>query len=267
MSEWTDEQIVEWVAIMTICLFVYFPHQMIEWSETSLGKLFALSIIVYYTMVDPLFGIVACCLIIVYYQLDLHKTNIAIHRDTILSEYMTTMTETISENNDGKRDLEDSFFKGYTQGESSVFSYTSFSEPVDYNENVLLRGSKKQELLNYFRKEHCDKNGKLKYKKNIVRPEMVEHVFREVKFNNEFAKCNPCDESCEFSIIEERLNKEEYLVRPTSSKNEEIDWNLFFGHYLVTPINSMVDDVFNMEHRIANFASQYSISGISKTNE
>jgi hypothetical protein len=118
----------------------------------------------------------------------------------------------------------------------------------------LLRGSRKKELLDIFRKTNCDANSRLKYKGGTVQPEMADHVFREIQFQNDSAKCNPCDVTCEFSIIEERLNREEEL-RPSSSKEQSIDWNQFFGHYLVTPLSSIADDIFELEHRVSNFVS------------
>jgi hypothetical protein len=245
--EWTDEQIVEWVTIIAIFLFVCFPYEMIELSETGLGKLFFASMIIYYSMVDPVYGIIVCCIVIVYYQLDLYRSIIAIHRDTLLSENMTVMQETLPMEPSPTNKTVESF----TPGESSIYSYTPISEPKNYFETELLRGSRKKELLDNFRREHCDDKKRLKYKGAIIRPEMAEHVFREIQFADNSSKCNPCEESCEFSIIEERLNTEEGL-RPASSKEQPVDWEKFFGHYLVEPITSIADDIFSLENKFQN---------------
>ena len=256
-NEWTDEQIVEWVTIIVIILFAYFPSEMIYLSETSLGKLFFASIIIYYAMVDPVYGIIACAIVIVYYQLDLYHSLIAIHRDTLLSENMMVMQDTIindaiSANSSMYSDVT-GLLEAYTSGDPSVYGYDSFSDITEnYYEKEFLKGSRKSELLNNFRKEKCDKNGKLKINGTIVRPEMADHVFREIQFPNNFAKCNPCDESCEFSIIEERINNEENL-RPSSSKDMDIDWGQFFGHYLVKPITNIADDIYLLEKKVSDF--------------
>jgi hypothetical protein len=265
-NKWTDEQIIQWVTIITIFLFACFPYEMIELSETSLGKLFFILIIVYYSIVDPIYGIIVCCIVIVYYQLDLYNSLVAIHRDTILSENMVEMRESFSqekgEGEEGERGEEEStstkehVVESYVNGESSIYSYTSFVEPTDFHESELLRGSRKKELLTYFRKINCDEKGRLKYKGGIVQQEMADHVFREIQFSNNSAKCNPCDESCEFSIVEERLTKEEEM-RPTTSKDEPIDWSKFFGHYIVTPITSIADDIYSLEHRISEFIARF----------
>ena len=245
-NEWTDEQIVEWVTIITIFLFACFPYEMIYLSETSLGKLFFAFIIIYYAMVDPIYGVFACAIVIVYYQMDLYKSVVAIHRDTLLSENMMMM--------------EDSIVQDHLSGNENMYSditglleaYEPLSDPANYYESEFLKGSRKQELLNNFRKQNCDVNGTLKNDTRPIPHEMTDHVFREIQFPNNSSKCNPCNESCEFSIVEERINREEGL-RPVSSKDEPIDWNQFFGHYLVKPVTSMVNDFYLVEQKVSNF--------------
>lgn len=253
MEKWTDEEIIQWVTIITIFLFACYPYEMIKLSETSLGKLFFIFIVIYYSMVDPVYGIIVCCLVIVYYQLDLYHSLIAIHRDTLLSENMVEMRESFSQIEENEKEKQqEHVVESYVSGESSIYSYTPVEEPMDYHESELLRGSRKKELLDYFRKTNCDEKRRLKYKGGIVQPEMADHVFREIQFPNNSAKCNPCDESCEFSIVEERLTREEGM-RPTSSKDEPIDWSQFFGHYIVKPITSIADDIYALEHRVSQF--------------
>lgn len=262
---WTDEQIIEWVTIIAIFLFVSFPHEMIVLSETSLGKLFFAFVIIYYAMVDPVYGVIACAVIIVYYHLDLYKSIISIHRDTLLSENMMMLQDSIIQDRLSDKmimysDITGALegFEKYSEREADLGegmrcdSGASITDPVNYYESEFLRGSKKAELLNKFRKEHCDEKRRLKNTGGQVKPDMADHVFSELRFSNQFAKCNPCDESCEFSIIEERINREE-KVRPTSSKDEPIDWNQFFGHYLVKPITSMADDFYTMEQKVSSF--------------
>jgi hypothetical protein len=52
-----------------------------------------------------------------------------------------------------------------------------------------------------------------------VKPEMVSHIFPELKFKN--SECNVCDNTCEFSIIENRLKNEKELFS-TFSRDEKI---------------------------------------------
>jgi hypothetical protein len=65
-----------------------------------------------------------------------------------------------------------------------------------------------------FKKTYC-RQGKLKYKNMDVKKDMIEHIFPEIKFL--YRPCNPCDNTCSFSIIEERLTNEQTLLRPKNS--------------------------------------------------
>lgn len=236
---WTDEQIVEWITIITIFAFATYPQEMIYLSETSLGKLFFAMAVIYYTTVDTVYGLLACSMVIVYYQLDLYNSYVSLHRDTLLRESMVAMEESITEKTEEPKNPT---FHQYSRGNSDVYSYIPHDSFVSKHEFMFSPGSNKSELLSFFRKEHCDKNGNLMHNGSSVRAEMADHVFREIQFPDDTAKCNPCDPTCQFSIIEERLTKEESLVRPTSSNEEEFDWNQFFGHYIVDPVTSIAND-------------------------
>jgi len=67
-----------------------------------------------------------------------------------------------------------------------------------------------------FRSQNCV-NGTLKYKNMDVSDEMSDHVFREVKFEND-SKCNVCSDACSFSVKEARINKEAEIAPITSRK-------------------------------------------------
>jgi hypothetical protein len=178
-------------------------------------------------------------MVIVYYQLDLYNSYVSLHRDTLLRESMVAMEESITAKTE---EPTKPTFQHYTQGNSDVYSYIPHDSFVSKNESIFSSGSNKSELLSFFRKEHCDKQGRLMHNGSAVRAEMADHVFREIQFQDETAKCNPCDPTCQFSIIEERLTKEESLVRPISSNEQEFDWNQFFGHYIVDPVTSIAND-------------------------
>jgi MinD superfamily P-loop ATPase len=68
-----------------------------------------------------------------------------------------------------------------------------------------------------FRQIHCSK-GHLIHKGQVIKPEMAEHVFPEIKQNN-FHKCNICDHNCEFNFLDKQIKAQEDLVKPKSSKD------------------------------------------------
>jgi hypothetical protein len=62
--------IVDFVIIILISLFAFYPDRMIPLSHTSLGRLMAITMIVYFTKVDILLGAFICVFAIYYYQMD-----------------------------------------------------------------------------------------------------------------------------------------------------------------------------------------------------
>jgi len=70
-----------------------------------------------------------------------------------------------------------------------------------------------------FRKENC-KGKKLLSKGSEVKPDMVKHIFPKVEFAEH--TCNVCDESCNFSIIENRLQTEKELFSKFSRDEDNV---------------------------------------------
>ena len=64
-----------------------------------------------------------------------------------------------------------------------------------------------------FKEQNC-KNGELVNKGSPINLEMLEHIHPDINFRYE--KCNPCSDTCEFSIIDEQINAEESLKPKTS---------------------------------------------------
>lgn len=62
-------------------------------------------------------------------------------------------------------------------------------------------------------KDKC-KDGVLMHKGIPVKTEMISHVYPEIKFPNDKA-CNPCDKTCEFSVIE----NDRELKEPKNSRD------------------------------------------------
>lgn len=137
---------VQFIPIFGIFIYAAYPKQLVDFSNTFLGKAIAIGIIVFYSLVNQLYGAFACAIIILYYQ--------------------------------------NNYIEGFDQ--------------------------------NQFKTQQCNK-GKLTYKNVDVNIEMTEHIFPEIKYKNK--PCNPCDDSCEYDIIEEKLEMETKMVPRKSN-----DW-------------------------------------------
>jgi hypothetical protein len=126
-----------------------YPDNVAVFAETILGKLFIVAVIVFFSSIRVVYGVIASIFVILYYR----STSV----------------------------------EGFNDAKQS------------------------------FREQNC-KNGVLMHKNLPVKTEMAEHVFPELSFESK--PCNPCSETCDFSIVEEKMSHEEDLVAPKNSN----DW-------------------------------------------
>jgi len=242
-----DDLYFIFVPIVLLYMFLAYTKDTILFSNTPVGKFIAICIIAYYTNVNILYGVFVCMLILVYYQTDLVEDILHMEHSDFIESRLTEMNAEIQHNwgepqwalsFDGKPSpviprtptlvprygvlteeespKSKSLYEGFQSGSPDIYSYRS-SQHSSNGGRIPDQPDKKEELMAMFRKEHCV-NGALEHKGMAINPEMTEHVFREFKPDNEWQRCNPCDSTCSFSIIEERIQTE-VAVKPVDSND------------------------------------------------
>lgn len=219
--------LIDFIPIILLFLFVTQPKETILFSNTSLGKMIALSIIIFYIHVNIVYGFFVCVLIMFYYQSDLVENTLNSKMDSLeqmnqeyreffspQNEIVDTQTTPEDESPQSLPFIESPLLSPYVASETELFSYEPYVPHNEKNEDILNGVDKKAQLKEIFRKQYCV-NGQLKMKGEKVKTEMASHIFREL--DSPGLNCNPCDETCDFSIIEERLKNEEDLVKPKDS--------------------------------------------------
>ena len=213
--------VMQFIPILLILAYATYRHEFTKVSHSILGKLFAVMLILYYTRMDFVYGTICCVIVIWYYQ----RTEIEGMEDKKEEKDKKEENEKNDEPvddgtnlpplkeqlDDSTPSLEDSNLEGFEAFEKtpSIISVEQFNVAKDE-----------------FIKEKC-KNGVLMYKDFPVKSEMADHVYSEIKYNGK-NKCNPCDRTCDYNIIETKLATEKKLV-PKSS-NELFDaFKQFFG--------------------------------------
>lgn len=174
--------IINFLPIVLAFLVATYTQEMAGYSQTILGKLVAVSIILLYSSMDTLTGVFVCVLIILYYQ----------------SDYVESFVESSTEGMETRTSL-------MSDGEETprISEKTTSTTEI---ESLLLKQTE-------FRNTHCE-NGHLIYKGQPVKPEMVQHIFPEIE--PESIKCNICDPKCEFNI-NRKIDAEEN-IKPTSTR-------------------------------------------------
>jgi len=195
--------IAQFIPIILIFILISSFRKLAQFSNTVLGKLIAISIIMFYTYLDVTLGIFACGIIIFYYQMDIieNMLNMDIDLVDIDPNYTTDFS------NEDQAELADDYLylsndkPKHKRQKEGMINYTN----VNHDKDILINNEKLQDK---FRKESCVKN-QLVNKEQNVKYEMAEHVFPEIKFRK--GVCNPCLKSCDFSIIEQKMNTEKKL--------------------------------------------------------
>ncbi len=195
----------QFIPIIILFLLLSYSNEFINFSNTILGKLFAVLVIIYYTILDKRIGLLVCSLVIFYYQSDVVENMLNI--DEIFGNK--------DESEDSKEDEIEGMENMQCPKRNTKKENMSDLDKI-YKEQLLV--DKSLDGVNKFRDENCEGKN-LKYKNMDVKDDVVEHVFPEVKYNSD--KCNPCSDSCDISIIEKKLKNEKEMV-PKFSKDEKM---------------------------------------------
>ena len=194
--------VMQFIPIVLILAYASFRYEFTRVSHSILGKLFAVMLIFYYTRMDFVYGTICCILVIWYYQ----QTEIEgfAEGSESIDDKKKENTKMVEDNMTSSIEVQSLPLEGF-----SIINIEQFNVAKDE-----------------FIKEKC-KNGVLMYKDFPVKSEMADHVYSEIKFN-EKSKCNPCDRTCNYNIIEAKLATEQKLIPKTS--NDLFDaFAKFFG--------------------------------------
>jgi len=196
--------VAQFIPILVLFIVISYFKGVAKFSNTVLGKILAICIIIFYTFLDKLLGAVVCLILIFYYQSDVVETMLNMDNDfnDLTDSNDLEINQHMTEDH-----VDDYIYIDSKKKKEGMVNYES-----GVNKDILINNEKMQ---NEFRKNNCDK-GELINKGVPVNYEMTEHVFPEVKFRRGF--CNPCLKDCEFSIIEQKLALEDKLRIPLQIK-------------------------------------------------
>jgi len=172
--------IMQFVPIVLLLVYLVYPYKFHIASNSVLGKLCAIMMIMYYTRMDFIYGTLCCFIVILYYQIE-ERENF---------EPSPTTTDTGVTKDETKDSL---------RSDPEIITIEQFNAAKDE-----------------FIKEKC-KKGVLMYKDLPVKSEMADHIYSEIKYNTK-QKCNPCDRTCDYNIVEAKLKTEQELIPKTSNK-------------------------------------------------
>lgn len=193
-------KIAQFIPIVAIYVLLSQYKGCILFSHTVIGKLCAIGIIIFYSILDSTIGLLVCALVILFYQMDC--TENMLNKEAFHDIEGVTISQLIS-----AKELPPLKYEEMNLAKSSNSNkHEAFG---NYSE-----GYSADEIQQSFRDQNCVQ-GVLKYKNLPVRDEMATHIYPEVKFNDEY--CNVCRPTCKFSIVESKFRSEEKIALAGSS--------------------------------------------------
>jgi len=156
-DEWFD-----FLPIFILFFFVCYPYEFVQISETVLGKLFVLFLILYYSSVDLVYGMLVCAIVVFYYHVEVSTSIWSIERSRQMQESMMNMMREMDEPTRGskcggskcggscgcEKCGSSPEFESFCPASPDMYRYDSVdpSRSQNYNETVLRGVSPKKEL-------------------------------------------------------------------------------------------------------------------------
>ena len=221
--------VAQFIPIIMIITLLSYSKEFVNLSNTILGKIFAICIVLFYTSLDKYMGLVLCLLVIVYYQSDFVESmlNTDGMMDKLFENFEASKQEALSNPTQGDKQIQggDKKKSQLQENMSSLSDVYAADTKKDQDEDDepgkegMTTRKEGMTTVSDFRKQNC-KGKKLLSKGSEVKPDMVKHIFPDVEFTEH--TCNVCDDSCNFSIIENRLKTEKELFSKFSRDEDNV---------------------------------------------
>lgn len=204
----------EMIPFLLLLLLILYPTSFILISNTILGKIAAIVIVVFYLFQDIVIGLLVGLIFLCFYQTD-------IVQNVCKTEHFQSI-ETVES-------FTPAPFHSYADAiDGPLPSSKGNTNYADTNKPQKIKIQSESETV--FKNQRCSPDLELIYKKQVLKhPETIKMLFQELEFVNNKA-CNPCDPTCSFSIsapVPLPLEKEErigYSTKGKSSVEEAFEW-------------------------------------------
>jgi hypothetical protein len=206
------------IPIILTFLFLRYTNISVTVSHTVLGKLFAIALIVFYARIDVILGLFVCLLVIYYYQTDYVE---GMKEDGADSEDPTIPVGGANDDEDDPEsdknlvdEAEAELAKKEKFEDEDTESFANYETSYQTEPSIFGEDQHRQPEKQQFVQHHCE-HRTLKYKDQSVRPDIAEHIFTEISFED--TPCNICEKGCNFNINHNRLQQEEEMRLPKDS--------------------------------------------------
>jgi len=182
----------QFLPIILIFLIVSNNNKLYEFSNTILGKIIAVFIVIYYVSIDTIYGLFVCSLIILFYQSH-YKENM----DIIFYDLENNNNDDLNIDDDNNINDDNIIDDDNNINDDNIYLFKSDNDNKKIIKKNIDYKKINESLEDKFRKNNC-KNGVLTFKNINIKNEMAEFIFPNMKFNNRI--CNPCNNTCQITV-------------------------------------------------------------------
>jgi hypothetical protein len=204
-----DSIVMQFIPIILVLVYASYKPWFVDAAHTVLGKVIAILLIIYYTSIDYIYGTLCCVIVIAFYQMHEIEGFVegAKEKKRKRKRKRATKAKPAAKTQASAEDADVTESEETAEEEETV---EEFSNQVDAFASAF------SSARDTFIRDKC-LNGVLMHKGFPVKSEMADHVYSEIQFNTP-ARCNPCDQTCDYSIVEAKIDTETELC-PRSSNN------------------------------------------------
>lgn len=199
-----DSVVMQFIPIMLVLVYASYKPWFIDTSQTILGKVIAVMLILYYTSIDYVYGTLCCVVIIAFYQMNERE---GFGPNIVGDQAEPTNAKPVGEAKPREGGVKPMVMKPMVM-KPVVMKPVGDLKPDTIDAFTSARDT--------FIQEKC-RDGVLMYKDFPVKSEMADHIYPEIQFNTK-SRCNPCDSTCDYSIVEAKIDTETEMC-PRSSNN------------------------------------------------
>lgn len=136
----TVQLLIDFILIIVIYLFASHPKEMILFSDSSLGRLIAVILILFYASISPVYGFFVCALIVLYYQTDMVEHLLNQKNDIRFEEGLMNLTYELWNgpavpSEPWAQAKPESSFSFYQSGDAGIYKYVPYQSKSEENED------------------------------------------------------------------------------------------------------------------------------------
>lgn len=169
--------IAGFIPIIIIYLLLVLPDTFAQIADSSLGRIFFVTCIVFYTFIDVILGILVCLLVIMYYQSDI--VALTLNNDWGKEPFVATTTTTSAQTATAATNTTPIFYKNVLLRRDDLSGALFTADDSNNNNNISSKSSSDSDTDS----EDGDRNSRMNDEEEIIFPKLSNDWYARIMTN------------------------------------------------------------------------------------